>query len=216
MPRKVDSLSKPRPKSVLSDKPPSGNKKEDTYASMFPEPSVVIEGPPKWIWWLVFMVFGLLLTYLGIQSLNGRLDKWLTLGNSRTQIAPSSPELSSIISPSSPPLSTPISTPESSPSSTPTATPSPDWTLIKIRILNGTFQNGAAAKARFVLEQAGFKVRTIGNAQSQTYQTTIVYYLDGKQSEAELVKTALSNYMVTLEQSTLASPDDVLIVIGTK
>jgi hypothetical protein len=183
---------------------------------MFPEPSVVIEGPPKWIWWLVIIAVGLFLTFLGIQSLNGRLDSWLTLGNPRTEITPPSPELSPEIPPSSSPLSTPTPNLKPSPNPTPTAIPSPDQALIKIRVLNGTFQNGAAAKARFVLEQAEFKVRTIGNAQSQTYQTTIVYYLDGKQSEAEMVKAALSNYVVTLEQSTLASPDDVLIVVGAK
>jgi hypothetical protein len=67
-----------------------------------------------------------------------------------------------------------------------------------------------------VLEQAGFTVSTIGNANNQTYQTTVVYYQTGYLAQAQMVEAALSKYSVSLQESSIASPDQVLVVMGQK
>ena len=84
-----------------------------------------------------------------------------------------------------------------------------------MRVLNGTTVSGAAATAKTTLEQAGFTVRTTGNANHQTYTSTVIYYETGDLAQAQSVQQALSGYSPTLEESSsLASPDQVLVVVG--
>jgi hypothetical protein len=83
-----------------------------------------------------------------------------------------------------------------------------------MRVLNGTKESGAAGTARTTLTKAGFTVRTIGNAKNQDYTDTYVYYQSGRKAEADQVAAALSSYKPVLQESSLASPDMVLIVIG--
>jgi hypothetical protein len=44
----------------------------------------------------------------------------------------------------------------------------------------------------------------------------MVYYQAGRLAEAELVQESLGAYETTLQQSTLANPDMVLVVIGAE
>ena len=72
------------------------------------------------------------------------------------------------------------------------------------------------ATAQNILEKAGFTVRTIGNAKNQTYESTIIYYQTGQLSNAQKIGKALTSYSITYTESSLASPDAVLVVIGLK
>lgn len=51
----------------------------DTYESLFPEPSVIIDNPPQWIWWLVLLIGSVILGLAGFKLVNNRLDSWLTV-----------------------------------------------------------------------------------------------------------------------------------------
>ncbi len=76
---------------------------------------------------------------------------------------------------------------------------------------------GAAASAKTLLEKNGYDVRATGNAVHQDYEQTTVYYQSGRQKEAQAVADALSSkYRPVIQQSTLANPDMVLVVIGAK
>jgi hypothetical protein len=204
---------------------PSGVKKEDTFESLFPEPTVVIEGPPTWIWWLVLLIGSVLLGLAGFKLANSRLNSWLSVSSSPTAIVQSTPipttkTTSSTLSPTSKPATpTPSSSPLPTPTSSPTPTVSPSSiskSSISIRVLNGTTITGLAATGRSILEQAGFKVNSVGNANNQTYQTTVIYYQTGLQAQAQMVEAALAKYSVSLQESSIASPDQVLVVMGQK
>lgn len=181
----------------------------ESFESMFPEPTVVINGPPPWIWWFLLLIASLILAAAGYKLfLDGRLDQWLSVGSHKTTAA-----------------ATPAATPTVTPTSTTTLTPTPRATpvssplaksAITLSVLNGTTTAGAASATKTTLQKAGFTVRTIGNAKTQDYKTTIVYYQNGHQAEANLVVTALNNTSATTEESTLANPDMVLVVIGLK
>lgn len=81
-----------------------------------------------------------------------------------------------------------------------------------IRILNGSGKAGAAAAVRDQLDDT-FTVISIGNAQTD-YARTTLYYQAGKRTAAENAVAALSGPTPILEESELASPADVLIVLG--
>lgn len=142
----------------------------------------------------------------------GTIDTWLA-SDSPT------PSPTASVSPSTDASPTPTATPEASasPTATPTATPSTgtvDKSKVTLRVLNGTTQAGAAAATKTTLEKAGFTVKSIGNAKSQTYTKTYVYYQSGKKAEADAVFAALADSKAVLEESTLANPDMVLVVFG--
>jgi len=98
-----------------------------------------------------------------------------------------------------------------------TTTSSIDKSAIVIKILNGNQRTGEAAALKDKMEKDGFKIASVGNAKS-IYQTTIIYYKTGKQSQAQLVKDFIgTSYQTSLEEnSELVGTADVLIVLGLK
>lgn len=111
------------------------------------------------------------------------------------------------------PPSTPNVSPESQPAVT-TPPPTIDKSTIKITILNGSRENGLAAQDKKVLEEAGFKVSSIGNTQN-LYTKSFIYYNTGKLDQAKLVNDALKDRTYTLEENpSLAGSNDLLVVIG--
>lgn len=179
-----------------------------TFESLFPEPSVVMSGPPAWLWWILLVLGAIGLGFLAYDLTRNRIDAWLD------NPAPS-PTASVEASPEASPTPTPEASP--SPTATPTATPGGvDKSTVTLRVLNGTTQTGAAGVARDTLQAAGFTVRTIGNANNQNYATTTIYYQAGRAAEAEAVKESLGNANAIVEESTLANPDMVLVVIGQR
>ena len=187
----------------------------DTFETLFPEPSVAISGPPRWFWWTLLAIGVISLAMVGYSLFKNKNSNWLGAASSPspTTTATSTP------TPTETPKTTPTATPSPSASATATPTPSSSATVnskITIRVLNGTTVAGAAAKARDYLTTAGLSVRTIGNATHQDYSSTVIYYQTGYISEAQSVQAALkTHYSITLQESSLADPDMVLVVIGT-
>jgi hypothetical protein len=191
----------------------------DSFESLFPEPSVAIAGPPTWIWWMLLIVSSVGLGYIGYKLVNNKVDSFIALSPTPTVVtAKSSPTTAAtataVATPTPASSATPASTvtPAASPTSSATAK-----SAITMRVLNGTLVNGAATTVKGVLEKAGFTVRTTGNAKSQSYQSTTIYYQTGNLPEAQQVQAALSQYSPSLAESTsLASPDMILVVYGAQ
>ena len=113
------------------------------------------------------------------------------------------------------PSSTPVET------SAPTPTPSPEADLEKyeVKILNGSGIAGEAGKAKSLLEKAGFKINSTGNAASYDYTKTVI------QAKSDVDKsfiTALSealaeSYSVDSKNQNLSesSKDEVVVIVGS-
>lgn len=98
---------------------------------------------------------------------------------------------------------------------TPTATP-PDKSSFTIRVSNGNGIVNSAQKVASSLKNAGFNVASVGNAGSFGYKTTIIYYQTDKEAEANLVKDALSQRSVSIQESTTLKTYAVLVIVGAK
>jgi outer membrane biosynthesis protein TonB len=177
--------------------------KAESFDSLFPEPSVVMSGPPGWIWWLLLILGAAGLGFLAFDMYRGKIDDWLSVNSTPTPTA-----VASVI-----PTETPTTAATVTPTPTTTAT-SIDKSTVTLRVLNGTATTGAASTMKTTLEKEGFTVRTIGNAKTQNYSVTTIYYQEGREAEAKLVQTALGSTKTDLQQSTLANPDMVLVVVG--
>lgn len=97
---------------------------------------------------------------------------------------------------------------------TTTAPVLPEKNSFTIRVSNGSGVSGSAAKVTAQLVADGFNVVSTGNATSYNFSTTIVYYKSGKETEANMVKDALSNRSVSIELSSSLKSYDVLVVVG--
>lgn len=89
---------------------------------------------------------------------------------------------------------------------------------LKIKVLNGTKISGLAAQTKTTLENEGFEVESIGNAKN-SYQTSYIYYKDGVDEGAKLVKDTLTGRDWKLESNNdLATryAVDILVVLGLK
>lgn len=100
------------------------------------------------------------------------------------------------------------SAPNTADQSTTEATP--DFT---IRILNGGSAAGSAAGLRDQLAEAGYEVLSIGNAKNTHGQTTLYHQAD-QRTAAETVAKQLGEPPIAFVTSAIASPADVLIVLG--
>ena len=101
---------------------------------------------------------------------------------------------------------------------TQTATPALDKSAISMQVLNGSGVTGEATKIKSVLEKDGFKVASVGNASSFTYQTTIVYYKTGKKDAADAAVSTLKNAgrTASAEEKTALTKYDLQVVVGKK
>jgi ubiquitin len=164
------------------------------------------------------------LGFLAFDLTRGKIDTWLAVSATATP-SPSASASTAATAAAVPTSASPTPTASSTASASPVASPSspttsdvtPTAASVSLRILNGTTITGAAAKSKDLLAKAGFNVKSVGNAKTQNYSSTFVYYQAGKQAQANLVQQTLKDtYSVTLQESPLAQPDDVLIVIGKK
>ncbi len=179
---------------------------DDSFEKLFPEPSVIVDGPPTWVWWVLLVLGAAVLGFLAFDVTRQRIDTWL-------QISSPSPSPSADASATASPTATESPTP--TPTPTPTATAEVTTKdKITLRVLNGTTIAGAAGTAANTLTKAGFTIRTTGNAKNQTYTSTYIYHQVGKKAEAELVAAALASYKPLVQESTLADPDMILVVVA--
>lgn len=115
----------------------------------------------------------------------------------------------------SPQLS-PTAIPSLTPSPTQIPTPTPlDKFKLSLQVLNGNGVRGDANKAREVLENAGFKVDAVANAQSFAYTKTQLQIKKSKEGYLEELKNALQdkyNLEITADLTEDYPYDGILIV----
>lgn len=85
--------------------------------------------------------------------------------------------------------------------------------LPTVRVLNGGASAGKATSVGTQLEQQHYHVLATGNAQFSYVQTTI-YYLPGNKEGASTIATVIGHADATLTEDPIASPADVLVVLG--
>ncbi len=191
--------------------PPATETDEDSFSSLFPEPTVTLAGPPTWVWWILLGVSSLVVIGIGVKLLTSNPEIW------KGSSASTSPTPTASVGASSSPAAsaTPASTPAATATPAPTATSVSSVSSLSLRILNGTTIAGAAAKAQTVAQKAGYTVKSVGNATNQTYTASIVYYKTGKEAEATALKTAMADYAPTIQLSdALVGTDDLLLVVA--
>jgi len=104
------------------------------------------------------------------------------------------------------------------------SSPSPDASEVdrakpEVRVLNGSGVAGLATSVKDMLENLGWRVANIGNADSYDYSQTEVRLKEDFNSYQEaLVKDLSDKYSVKVSQDTLSSTDsaDIEIIVGSK
>jgi len=87
---------------------------------------------------------------------------------------------------------------------------------IKINILNGSGIIGSAQKAKDVLMKNNIAIGTIGTAKN-IYDNSIIYYKTGNKNEADILKSLLPDYLITIKlDDNLTKNINLLLVIGKK
>lgn len=109
-------------------------------------------------------------------------------------------------------------TPTPTPAPTPTPTPEPvNRADIKIQVWNGGGVPGAASKMKSFLEEKGYKVEDVSNADAYTYDKTEVQVKEGKESILKLLTEDLKDtYTLATNAATLSSDVsyDARVVVG--
>lgn len=104
------------------------------------------------------------------------------------------------------------------------SSPSPDASEVDrakpaVRVLNGSGVVGLATSVKDMLENLGWRVANIGNADSYDYEQTEVRLKEDFNSYQEaLVKDLSDKYSVKVSSATLSSTDsaDIEIIVGSK
>lgn len=94
--------------------------------------------------------------------------------------------------------------------------PTIDKSTIVISVLNGSGVKNSASGVANTLKQAGFSIKGTGNARSFNYAKTYIYYKEGKQDAANLVKDALTGRQTeaVLNNSVVGKVYDIVVVVG--
>jgi hypothetical protein len=82
---------------------------------------------------------------------------------------------------------------------------------IKIVVLNGSGQTGAAGSAGEILESAGYTVSQSGNAESFDYVNTVIKYNEAVKEEAEKISKLFDESELQLADNEEA---DVVVIVG--
>jgi hypothetical protein len=110
------------------------------------------------------------------------------------------------------------------PTLAPAGTPAPvveenvDVSTLSVNILNGSGISGEAGRARAVIEGAGFKVGSVGNATKYDYKETVVQVKASVKSTAydKLVEALEEKYVVEKGDNLAANGSfDILITVGS-
>jgi hypothetical protein len=110
------------------------------------------------------------------------------------------------------PTSTSIAQPDTEP--IPATTADTPHVLPTVRILNGGATVGKASEIKKSLETLHYHVLSIGSAQF-TYVQTTIYYLGNNKASAKVIAEAIGQDNASLTEDLIASPADVLVVLGT-
>ncbi|MEK9178618.1 MAG: LytR C-terminal domain-containing protein [Patescibacteria group bacterium] len=119
------------------------------------------------------------------------------------------------------PSPTPSPTPTASEEPTPTATAEAklDREKYGIEVLNGSGKSGQAASMQKILEDAGFKVDSIGNADDSSYSDSEISAKEKIEKEFldELIKELSKTYEVSKKIGKLEDSEDsdIVIIVGS-
>lgn len=94
-----------------------------------------------------------------------------------------------------------------------------DLSTYSLQILNGSGVAGAAGAVQKILEDSGFAVFDLGNADSYNYQETEIQVIGGlPKGVYDEIEKALTDYNVVLSEENLSedSEHDVVIIVGQK
>lgn len=147
------------------------------------------------------------ITALVVAALAGGIYVYLT-GTKESGVAPSpTPEVNVIT--------------ESSPEASPESSSSANMKLseYQVQVLNGSGKIGEAGKAKALLEESGFKVKTTGNAASFDFTDTIIQVKNSVSEEVlDMVKESLSSAYSVKTGDILDSDSDydIVVTIGSK
>jgi hypothetical protein len=83
---------------------------------------------------------------------------------------------------------------------------------VQVRVLNGNGGDGSASKAAFSLRNAGFAVTGSGDADSFSYDQTVIRYAPGGLPKAQLLQSYLAAGASLEEDRTLGTADVALVV----
>lgn len=83
---------------------------------------------------------------------------------------------------------------------------------VQVRVLNGNGLDGAAGKAAFSLQNAGFATAGTGEADTFNYTKSVIRYAPGKLPKAELLRSYLSAGATLQEDATLGTVDLALVI----
>jgi len=89
---------------------------------------------------------------------------------------------------------------------------------LKVQVLNGTGEGGAAGEGKDLLEALGYQEVDMGNADSYNFKLTEITLKEGKEEYFELISKDLeNNYQVASEASVLEeeSEFDSVVTLGT-
>lgn len=178
-------------------------------------------GDSFWPMYLVGVLVVAVIVFFGVRAASSLVDVWTDLSPSTINESAATEETVATeataeeVAAEAVPVEETAVAEEAAPAVT-EAAPATSKTDMKIRILNGSGQSGAAATGQETLEAAGFTIDSVGNAKKFNYTTTIVYYPAGKAANAQLVADALTSYSVSTEENSVADGYDALVVIGDK
>lgn len=120
------------------------------------------------------------------------------------------------------PTPSPMSQVESSPfeEASPSPTDEVDRSEAKLRVLNGSGVTGKASSTKDFLENLGWKVASVGNADSDTYTSTEVRFKSKSKTtyEAILLKDLSSKFSTSASSDDLEATDsaDIEVIVGSK
>jgi hypothetical protein len=117
------------------------------------------------------------------------------------------------------PKSSPKTEVTQAPLPSPTAEPTPDITSVKIDVLNGSGIRGEAARLQELLEEEGYTINTVGNADGSDYTQTIIQVKDTVSEEivSQLEDVLKESYDVGKSEKLASSESaDIVIIIGSE
>jgi hypothetical protein len=88
-----------------------------------------------------------------------------------------------------------------------------DPSKVQLHVLNGTDVSGLADDTRQVLEDAGYRVLTVGDAQDKPYEVTVISYLKAARADAEVLRDQFFPG-AELEQAAPNLQVDITVIIG--
>lgn len=176
--------------------------------------------------WGRFLIFFVAVLILG--SVVFAVSKFNEAGKKEKAEKSSLPTPTEFIFPTDTPTPTPKKTEVSPTPKTTTPSPTPaksstdkvtglDRSKLSIAVLNGSGVVGAASKASDALKGLGYEVVRAGNAESFTYDSTVIKVKNSKKSYVNLLKKDLGEFYTIGSASAIleeSASEDAVIIVG--